>query len=280
MNIWTLISVSRPRFWLYLAGTYLVGAALGFEVVWDAVDPLFWAYFVFFAFPANVFLYGINDYFDTDTDALNTKKGSKEHQLKQAERAQLKVWLYLGVIMFSLLIYLQPNWWLRGLLILFILVSSFYSAPPLRFKARPIVDFLSNAFYVIPGIIGYIHASDTLPDWFIVWGFCCWTFAMHLFSAIPDIEPDKNAELKTTAVWLGKQQSLIVCGIFWAIFSLICISLPNWRPWSLFTLIYPLIPLLLVIESRIKLIDFYWLFPYLNGFFGFAVYWLAVSKLI
>ena len=35
--------------------------------------------------------------------------------------------------------------------------------------------------------------------------------AMHCYSAIPDIEPDKQAGLVTTAVYLGKQNSLLYC---------------------------------------------------------------------
>jgi lycopene elongase/hydratase (dihydrobisanhydrobacterioruberin-forming) len=39
--------------------------------------------------------------------------------------------------------------------------------------------------------------------------------AMHAYSAIPDIQPDTEAGLTTTAVYLGKQGTLIYCGLLW-----------------------------------------------------------------
>ena len=73
-----IIKLSRPRFWLYLAGPYLVGMAYSAQTAkqfysFDFLYPLF-----YFLIPANMFLYGINDLFDKDTDKLNAKKISKE----------------------------------------------------------------------------------------------------------------------------------------------------------------------------------------------------------
>ena len=59
-------SISRPRFWLYLGGTYLVGYSAGIQQLTDFSTPIFWLYLLFFLLIANVFLYGINDYADED----------------------------------------------------------------------------------------------------------------------------------------------------------------------------------------------------------------------
>jgi len=280
MNLISIISISRPRFWLYLGGTYLVGLSLGFQNFHDVINPLYWAFFIFFSIPANLYLYGINDLFDKDTDKHNSKKGTQEHHLKKEEDTSLKIWLGVTLVMFVGLILIQDNWKVSLLLALFVFLMTIYSAPPLRLKSRIILDFSSNVFYLIPGIIGYIQTSQSLPHWFILWGLACWTFAMHLYSAIPDILADKEAGIRTTAVWLGVRQSLILCGVFWSVFSLTTLSLAHWFPWSLFSLFYPLIILLLLTQKEPPILKFYWLFPFINAIFGFGVYILAFTKLI
>lgn len=280
MNLWQILATSRPRFWLYLAGTYLVGAALGFQDIYSARDPLFWAYFAFFLIPANVFLYGINDYFDKDTDQHNQKKGTKEILLSQTQRSQLKLWLIITAIMTGLLVLLQTNIFAQLFLILFFALSFAYSAPPIRLKSRILFDSWSNFLYVIPGIIGYIHASGQLPDWFAIWGFFCWTAAMHLYSAIPDIEADEKAGITTTAVLLGVEKSLLLCGFYWSVFSLVMLSYLDWYPWSLFSLVYPTIILYLFTQPRYSVLKVYWLFPLINSVLGAGVYWLAVMRLL
>ncbi len=68
--------ISRPRFWMYVLGTFLVGmiaAGNPFQYDWQTnVNLVVLA--LFFSLPANLFIYGINDIYDYDTDRLNAKK--------------------------------------------------------------------------------------------------------------------------------------------------------------------------------------------------------------
>ena len=70
-----LIKVIRPRFWLYIFGPYLVGLAAGASSRVDFLrfDALLFG--LYFLFPANLLIYGINDIFDFETDRRNPKKG-------------------------------------------------------------------------------------------------------------------------------------------------------------------------------------------------------------
>lgn len=280
MYLWKLIATSRPRFWLYLGGTYLTGSALGFQDFYAAANPIFWAYFLFFLIPANVFLYGINDYFDQDTDRFNKKKGTKEVKLKNEDKLELKIWLWVSVIMGTIFFLIQTNIYVKLSLAVFFILAYTYSAPPIRFKAKPFWDFISNLMYLTPGIIGYTLASGQLPDWFALWGFACWTFAMHIFSAIPDIEADKKAGIVTTAVKLGVVKSILLCGVFWSIFSLVMMTYINWYPWNLGSLIYPGLMFYILFQPRSEIVRLYWFFPILSGFLGFVVYWIATLRLL
>lgn len=277
MNILTLLSISRPRFWLYIGGTYLVGAALGLTQLDQLFSFQFWTHFVYFLLPANLFVYGVNDLFDSDTDMYNRKKSAQEHRLRQKEVRWLQIWIGTSLILaLGLMVWLQSSWWERSLTTTFLVLAAAYSTPPFRFKARPIWDFVSNAFYIIPGIIGYYQMSQTLPAWYLIFGLICWTGAMHLFSAIPDMVADSQAKLKTTAVVVGRNNALMICALLWLTFAGIFLVTTQWRPWTYALFIYPLIPAYLLNQPNETVQRVYWLFPFLNGLMGGAVYWLTI----
>jgi 4-hydroxybenzoate polyprenyltransferase len=41
--------------------------------------------------------------------------------------------------------------------------------------------------------------------------------AMHTFSAVPDIEPDRRAGIRTTATVLGEHATLLYCALAWLV---------------------------------------------------------------
>lgn len=268
MNLKQLLKTSRPRFWLYLAGTYLVGYTLGLNTVFD-YNLEFVIYFLYFLIPANIFLYGINDYFDWDTDNYNPKKKEKESLLeKNQKKSLIKILLITIIISIILLI---P---LRGLtltsFIIFLVLSTFYSMPPIRFKSKPIIDFSSNILYAMPAIFGYLQTGNT-PSPLIIIALFFWTAAMHLYSAVPDIVPDKKAKLKTTAVILGKKTSLLLCLIFWLIVSIIIFKYSTIL--GLISLAYPVLVIITFFKDINKI---YWYYPYINAIIGFIIYIYAV----
>ena len=75
---------------------------------------------------------------------------------------------------------------------IFLFLSYFYSAKPIRFKDKPFLDFSSNYLYVMPGIFGFYLVSGSMPALIILVGAYMHISAMHIFSAIPDIEFDKK----------------------------------------------------------------------------------------
>lgn len=271
-----LLKISRPRFWLYLAGTYAVGYSLGITNTSDFYNAQFFFYLLYFLIPANFFLYGVNDLFDSDTDQHNPKKTKKEHRANQQTKKVTGI-LILTILLASIALFMIQDTTTNMLLAIFLGLSVMYSTPPIRFKATPILDFSSNILYGIPGFIGYYQSSQTLPDPYIILAVFFWTSAMHLFSAIPDIKPDKKANIKTSAVWLGKNKSLFLCLLFWSITTII-ITTYN-IVLGLLALAYPLYLLYIIFVHKYKnkkLIKLYWYYPYLNAIIGFILWWYPV----
>lgn len=271
-----LLKISRPRFWMYVTGPFIVGYLLGINTPQQFLNVQFVIYLLYFSFPFNFFLYGINDLYDRETDKFNDKKKSHEHLLQVHEQKLLTYGLGLfGTVSILLLLFFQSTLLERALFVLLLFLSWSYSAPPFRWKSKPFLDSASNILYVLPGLFAYVLTTQTLPSLLIIFGLGCWTAAMHLFSAIPDIQADTKAHLATTAVTFGRKKSLIFCIVLWLISSLIIISTTN-QFIALLSLAYPLIPLAILLNKKLDENTIYWYFPYINNFFGMITFWSII----
>lgn len=262
-----MILISRPRFWLYTSGPYLLGYTASSGSICDLLSPVFIGFFVYFMIPANFYLYGINDLFDRDTDVYNPKKGSREILSTDIGVIRL-VAATVTSLAISLALLTILSGYSRLLMGLFILLSTIYSSPPLRLKSRPFLDSYSNSLYAVPMLIGYSQNRGYLPDASIVIASILWTAAMHAFSAIPDIEYDRRARLRTVAVLLGSRGSLVFCTINWGMASLIAVT---YDPLLLPSLLYPAISSYLLFKpDHVERI--YWEFPKINALMGFLAF--------
>ena len=260
--------VSRYRFWIYLAGTYVVGYALGLTNWTDFLRPQYFLSLFYFFFPGNVLLYGINDYYDSETDETNPKKDIKEFRFRSQDKTQLQRILLTALLISIGCMILQQTFTEKLIFTGFLLLSYWYSAPPIRLKALPILDFTSNILYLLPGVLGYYQITQSLPPLLIIVSGFLHTSAMHLFSAIPDIEYDMQANIKTTAVVLGKHRALQLCLILWSAFTVIALYLTQMHPLALIVSLFPAIPLLLLSNQDLNIDKMYWYLPYFNTILG------------
>ncbi len=266
--------MSRPRFWLYLAGPALLGIVYGSSKgeILTLHNALL---FLYFLIPANIFLYGVNDYFDRRIDRKNPKKKERETLYRRDLKtgALTAASGLLGLLWAPIL---EPK--AAAAILLFLFLSTAYSAPPVRFKSRPFLDSLSNGLYILPGVLTFTHLTGALPPFEVIAGGWTWTMAMHTFSAIPDIGPDREAGVETTATFLGRPAAYTYCIFLWFLAALF--FLKTMFPAGLLLCIYPVLTASAYIadmdDSRV-----YWWFPYLNGFIGmlFTLYGLVVIHL-
>ena len=270
-----LFQISRPRFWFYVFGPFIVGALVG------APDPraylsfpaLLWA--LFFLFPANLLIYGANDIFDYETDRRNAKKRGYELLVTPADHPKLWRAIALFCLPFAPLLGWAPRaCWLA--LAGFLFFSIFYSAPPIRAKARPIVDSVFNVLYIFPGAFGYFltgghnfAASLFVAAWL-------WAMAMHAYSAVPDISADRQANVPTVATFLGLRGTLWFCLLLYLGSALISFPVLGWLSVVLGAIYAALMRRSLRANSETGVMKIYRVFPFVNALAGAALWWFAV----
>jgi len=261
-----LFKLSRPRFWFYLAGPVLVGLVYAAGTPQELLSPFNFALFLYFLVPANLFLYGVNDYFDADIDEQNPKKEEKEVRYTD-DRVVAAVVVASGVAGLVFVPFLSPTALVA--LGVFYLLAVEYSAPPARFKTTPFADSFSNGLYIVPGVVGFVALApaEALPPLAVV-GAWLWAMGMHTFSAVPDIEPDRTAGVETTATYLGKGRTLVYCAVVWgasaAVFATVSL------PFAALLLVYPALALG-VAYAETDVDRAYWYFPLLNTGVGAVV---------
>lgn len=271
-----ILTISRPRFWTYLAGPWAVGMVTVANKFADFTDVLFWIGLLFFLWPANFFLYGLNDYGDRDTDQLNPKKGDYEGLYVATQNQNLLFicgLIVLGSIMFA---WILPSFEARMVLLLWLCLSACYSLRPLRFKSRLFFDSFSNVLYILPGVIVFLAYSPIAElSWPLVTSAWAWAMGMHLFSALPDIDADRSAQVKTTAVWLGHKYATILTLSYFIIGTvLIATNVALWM--GVVGFVAYCLPTVYVLflakEESQKLLRVYKIFPIINAICGGCIF--------
>jgi 4-hydroxybenzoate polyprenyltransferase len=264
-----LLRLSRPRFWLYLAGPVVVAVAFAADGVAELFSPLALVLFAYFALPANVYLYGVNDIFDREVDEENPKKDEKEVRY-DGSRLTLGAVAVTGLAGLAFVPYFvwvgQPA--AATVMVAYLFLATEYSAPPLRFKTVPFFDSISNGLYILPGVLAWTAIEGTLPPLGAIAGGWLWTMGMHTFSAIPDIEPDREAGIRTTATELGEFNTFLYCAVVWLLAAAVFVTV---HPF--FTVVLLLYPLLVfgIVYTDVAPDEAYWWYPLINTLTGMAI---------
>lgn len=270
-----LFRLSRPRFWFYLAGPVLVGLVYAAASPEGLLSPLSYALFLYFLLPANLFLYGVNDYFDAGIDVENPKKKEKEVRYSGdvVVAAAVVTSGLLGVAFVPFLSFDAVVW-----LGVFYALAVGYSAPPTRFKTVPFADSVSNGLYIVPGVIAYLSlgSPEGLPA-LAVAGAWLWSMGMHTFSAVPDIEPDREGGVETTATYLGESATLGYCAAVWAASA--AVFAPVSVAFAALLLVYPAL-VGVVIYTEVSVGRAYWYFPLVNTAVGGVITFVGLWRLV
>ena len=274
-----LQKVSRPRFWLYVFGPYLIGLAAAASDKNDflAFDVLYFG--LYFLLPANLLIYGINDIFDFETDRLNPKKAEYE-MLVRPESHRALVWAIaiLNIPFIVLAFFFAPQALpsLGG----FLFFSVFYSVPPIRAKAVPLLDSAFNILYVFPGAFAYQMLTGSFPPLVLFVAAGLWTMAMHAYSAVPDIDADHEANVRTVATFLGARPTLLFCLMLYVASAALAFEYLGTISVMIGLVYVAMIIASLYETDRDRLFAIYRRFPILNAGIGFALFWFVVwSKL-
>lgn len=213
-NLLLLLKTSRPFGWIIAPIVFLIGiSSSSAELTFLPILQI-----LLLSFPYCVFLYGVNDVYDYESDRLNPRKKLVEGiKLKPRYHSFVKRVSYTIALLMILTSLFSLN--ITNILGIFLLLffSYFYSAPPLRFKEKPLLDSFSNGilYFFAPFVMGFSF-NDTILDIPIkTYLITACVMGIHSFSTIMDYSIDKKVGDKTFAVVFGKRMaSLFALVIF------------------------------------------------------------------
>lgn len=203
-----LIKTSRPLGWIIAPLVFLIGFSFSnTELTFLPIIQI-----LLLSFPYCIFLYGINDIYDYESDKLNPRKklveGIKLNPQHHSFVKNISLSIVLLLILVSLLSLNFSN--IFGVLIL-LFFSYFYSAPPLRFKEKPPLDSFSNTmlYFFVPFILGFSFNNSIFTIPLNVYLITICVMGIHSFSTIMDYSVDKKVSDKTFSVVFGKRLASI-----------------------------------------------------------------------
>jgi 4-hydroxybenzoate polyprenyltransferase len=105
-----------------------------------------------------------------------------------------------------------------------------------------------------------------------------WSYAMHVYSAVPDITADTDAGLKTGATILGKNTTLALCGILYAASGIL--TLPYIGVFSYIAIAVYLVMIAISIKKKgpIEVLPIYKYFPLINTIIGGIIFFILLYK--
>ena len=196
-----VLLVSRPALWINTLGVALTGLWLSGQL-WS-MSAAWLVLLLYLTLPFNLLIYGLNDCADLDEDARSARKGGWQGaRLSAVETGPL----LMAVLALNLPFLLALGWLLPpaacGVLLLSAVLFAGYSVRPLRFKARPFLDGVSNMAYALPLLVPALMVGAALP-WLAFAALCAYAVGKHAFDAVQDIPADVGAGTRTVATRLG-----------------------------------------------------------------------------
>lgn len=227
MNLVTaVLSASRPVSWVNTAFPY----GLAYLIAGGGLDWLFWTGVIFFLIPYNIAMYGINDVFDYESDIRNPRKGGVEGAVLPKQMHRPLLWAAVTTtVPFLIVMYLAGTAASAVWLTIAVVAVVAYSAPPMRFKERPVLDSATSAaHFVTPAIVG---ASITGGDvgtyfWFAAGAFFLWGMASHALGAVQDVRADREGGLTSIATALGARVTTRSAAVAYLGAALLVFALP------------------------------------------------------
>ena len=175
---------------------------------------------------ATASIFVLNQYFDRKEDRENLFKSSMPIASEQiAPRMALIFSLLLIGICLVLVVLVDIN--LLSLFIIYLMFGTAYSAPPLRLKSIPVVDFTVSGIGAgfMPFLMGLELTSNLGPDVLsIMLGAVPLVLIHcggHIVQAVGDYEVDRRMRVQTFVVRYGRKKGVIAAGLM---FLLACTS--------------------------------------------------------
>jgi len=144
------------------------------------------------SFPYSVFLFGINDINDYDSDQINPRK--KTFPITNAIKRFILVVSVLTAVFLILISALTQNYENIILTTLLLLISYYYSSGPLRFKEIPFFDSFSNGLiFFLVFSAGYSYGGSAVDIPLKIYFVALCVMGIHGFGTVLDFEARKSS---------------------------------------------------------------------------------------
>ncbi|MBN9181634.1 MAG: prenyltransferase [Microbacterium sp.] len=221
-----LFVASRPLSWVNTAYPF----AAAYLLAGGGIDAALVVGTIFFLIPYNLAMYGINDVFDYQSDAVNPRKGGVEGALlpPSVHRTVLVVATALCVpFVFALVLLGNPASWAVLAVSLFAVAA--YSVRGLRFKEIPFLDSItSSTHFASPAVYGLVLAGAAWDRTAVLAlsAFFLWGLASHAFGAVQDVVPDREGGIASIATVLGAATTVRLALALWLVAGVLLLFLP------------------------------------------------------
>ena len=202
------LEVSRPGLWATQVWFYLL--PLGGMRLLD--EWTFWLGVLYVTFPLGYLLYGWNDWADYETDLANPRKGNLLFGAKlpaeELRRLPWRIALVQAPFFVAFGWVIGPKFWLWVLGVL--AMNAAYNWPRAGFKGRPLLDVLNQTGYLLVFVLSsWLNEAPQL-SWPVMLFSALFAMHAHLLNEIADVEPDRVAGRRTTAVVIGVTATKLV----------------------------------------------------------------------
>ncbi|MGP5014725.1 prenyltransferase [Glutamicibacter ardleyensis] len=276
-----ILATSRPVSWVNTAYPF----AAAYLIAGQHIDWLLVVGTVFFLFPYNLLMYGVNDVFDYESDLRNPRKGGIEGALlsKSKHRMILAASL-ISALPFVVALLLGGTALSNIILLISLFAVLAYSAPKLRFKERPGLDSLTSSIHFLsPAVYGWVLAGSAVgsTQWCVFAAFLLWGMASHALGAIQDIIPDREGQLGSIATVLGARLTLHLVLIAYIVGGGLLVLGLRWPSAAAALLVIPYLlnalPYLRVTDSNSQEVNRAWKrFLWVNYLCGFLLTMLII----
>ena len=173
-------------------------------------------------------IFVLNQYFDRISDKSNPQKNHLPVASGELPPKQSSI-LFISLFAAGLLVTAVVDNSLLYLFIPYVALGVIYSAPPLHFKKRPVIDLLAVGVgsAILPFLIGMQISHQLTMEFSLPWivkryqdvllcliPLFLFQIASHIFQAIGDYEADRDEGITTFVVKYGKERSAKIGALF------------------------------------------------------------------
>ena len=173
-------------------------------------------------------IFVLNQYFDRTSDKSNPQKNHLPVASGELSPKYSSI-LFVSLFAAGLLVTAVVDNSLLYLFIPYVALGFFYSAPPLHFKKRPVIDLLAVGIgsAILPFLIGLQISHQLTMEFSLPWivrryqdallsviPLFLFQIASHIFQAIGDYEADRGENITTFVVKYGKERSAKIGALF------------------------------------------------------------------